>query len=120
MLCVALSGRIIDCAFTLAFNPMFDPLLEAVKEATNTGIKVGLSAELSAMADTQRNHFPAERLQESGIDVRLGDIGAAIQEVMESKEVEINGKVFQGECRASIQLCSRDTPHLPAFLSLSQ
>lgn len=34
--------------------------------------------------------------QESGIDVRLCDIGAAIQEVMESYEVEINGKVFQG------------------------
>lgn len=34
--------------------------------------------------------------QESGIDVRLCDVGAAIQEVMESYEVEINGKVFQG------------------------
>ncbi|KAJ6396508.1 hypothetical protein OIU77_021522 [Salix suchowensis] len=55
----------------VAFNPMFDPLLEASREATNTGIK------------------------ESGIDVRLCDIGAAIQEVMESYEVEINGKVFQ-------------------------
>jgi hypothetical protein len=35
-------------------------------------------------------------VQEAGIDVRLCDIGAAIQEVMESYEVEINGKVFQG------------------------
>lgn len=35
-------------------------------------------------------------VQESGIDVRLCDVGAAIQEVMESYEVEINGKVFQG------------------------
>jgi hypothetical protein len=34
--------------------------------------------------------------QESGIDARLCDVGAAIQEVMESYEVEINGKVFQG------------------------
>lgn len=34
--------------------------------------------------------------QEAGIDVRLGDVGSAIQEVMESFEVEINGKVFQG------------------------
>jgi methionyl aminopeptidase len=33
-------GRIVDCAFTVAFNPMFDPLLEASREATNTGIKV--------------------------------------------------------------------------------
>ncbi|WMV06918.1 hypothetical protein MTR67_000303 [Solanum verrucosum] len=66
-----LGGRIVDCAFTVAFNPMFDPLLEASREATNTGIK------------------------EAGIDVRLCDVGAAIQEVMESYEVEINGKVFQ-------------------------
>ncbi|PRQ55756.1 putative methionyl aminopeptidase [Rosa chinensis] len=43
----------------------------ASREATNTGIK------------------------ESGIDVRLCDVGAAIQEVMESYEVEINGKVYQ-------------------------
>ncbi|PNY08547.1 methionine aminopeptidase 2B-like protein [Trifolium pratense] len=64
-------GYIVDCAFTVAFNPMFDPLLEASREATYTGIK------------------------ESGIDVRLCDVGAAIQEVMESYEVEINGKVYQ-------------------------
>ncbi|GJR57195.1 methionine aminopeptidase 2B [Tanacetum coccineum] len=66
-----INGHIVDCAFTVAFNPMFDPLLEASREATNTGIK------------------------EAGIDVRLCDVGAAIQEVMESYEVEINGKVFQ-------------------------
>ncbi|KZV39814.1 methionine aminopeptidase 2B [Dorcoceras hygrometricum] len=63
-----IDGHIVDCAFTVAFNPMFNPLLEASREATNTGIK------------------------ESGIDVRLCDVGAAIQEVMESYEVEINGK----------------------------
>lgn len=28
--------------------------------------------------------------------MRLCDVGAAIQEVMESYEVEINGKTFQG------------------------
>ncbi|KAJ4949796.1 hypothetical protein NE237_005571 [Protea cynaroides] len=33
--------------------------------------------------------------QGSGLDVCLCDVGAAIQEVMESYEVEINGKVFQ-------------------------
>jgi methionyl aminopeptidase len=32
-------GRIVDCAFTVAFNPRYDRLLEAVKDATNTGIK---------------------------------------------------------------------------------
>lgn len=40
------------------------------------------------------NSMPS--MQEAGIDVRLCDVGAAIQEVMESYEVEINGKVFQG------------------------
>lgn len=39
-------------------------------------------------------------VQEAGIDVRLCDVGAAIQEVMESYEVEINGKVYQGKMLA--------------------
>lgn len=30
----------------------------------------------------------------AGVDVRLGDVGAAIQEAMESYEVEIGGKVY--------------------------
>jgi len=34
--------------------------------------------------------------QESGIDVRLCDVGAAIQEVMESYEVELDGRTYQG------------------------
>jgi hypothetical protein len=29
-------GRIIDSAFTVAFNPRYDPLLAAVKDATDT------------------------------------------------------------------------------------
>lgn len=66
-----IKGRIIDCAFTLAFNPKFDRLKQAVRDATNTGIR------------------------EAGIDVRLCDVGAAIQEVMESYEVEIDGKTYQ-------------------------
>lgn len=66
-----INGRIIDCAFTLTFDHKYDKLLEAVREATNTGIKA------------------------AGIDVRLCDIGEAIQEVMESYEVEINGKTHQ-------------------------
>mmetsp|Transcript_17211 Transcript_17211/g.23775 ORF Transcript_17211/g.23775 Transcript_17211/m.23775 type:complete len:485 (+) Transcript_17211:45-1499(+) len=69
-----INGRIIDCAFTVAHNPKFDPLLFAVKEATNMGIAT------------------------AGIDVRLCDIGAAIQEVMESHEVELDGKVFPVKC----------------------
>ncbi|XP_066489476.1 methionine aminopeptidase 2 [Tiliqua scincoides] len=66
-----ISGRIIDCAFTVTFNPKYDRLLQAVKDATNTGIK------------------------RAGIDVRLCDVGEAIQEVMESYEVEIDGKTYQ-------------------------
>ena len=48
-------GRIIDCAFTVAFNPKYDKLLEAVKDATNTGVR------------------------EAGIDVRLGELGGLIE-----------------------------------------
>ncbi|XP_065133488.1 methionine aminopeptidase 2b [Paramisgurnus dabryanus] len=66
-----INGRIIDCAFTVTFNPKYDKLLEAVKDATNTGIKC------------------------AGIDVRLCDIGESIQEVMESYEVELDGKTYQ-------------------------
>ncbi|CAM9972853.1 unnamed protein product [Lampetra planeri] len=70
-----INGRIIDCAFTVTFNPRYDKLLEAVKAATNTGIKASVSM--------------------AGIDVRLCDIGEAIQEVMESYEVELDGKTYQ-------------------------
>uniref|UniRef100_G3NL20 Methionine aminopeptidase 2 n=1 Tax=Gasterosteus aculeatus aculeatus TaxID=481459 RepID=G3NL20_GASAC len=66
-----INGRIIDCAFTVTFNPKYDRLLEAVRDATNTGIKF------------------------AGIDVRLCDVGETIQEVMESYEVEIDGKTYQ-------------------------
>ncbi|KAJ1526985.1 hypothetical protein ONE63_008530 [Megalurothrips usitatus] len=66
-----INGRIIDCAFTLSFNPKYDKLIEAVRDATNTGIKA------------------------AGIDVPLCEIGAAIQEVMESYEVELDGKTYQ-------------------------
>jgi hypothetical protein len=34
-------------------------------------------------------------VREAGIDVRLCDIGAAVQEVMESYEVELDGKTYQ-------------------------
>jgi methionyl aminopeptidase len=67
---VHVNGRIIDSAFTMTFNDKYDKLLEAVKDATNTGIR------------------------EAGIDVRVCDIGAAIQEVMESYEVELDGKTY--------------------------
>jgi methionine aminopeptidase len=50
-------GRIVDCAFTVAFDPQFDPLLQAVKESTETGLRC------------------------AGIDMQLTEIGEAIQEV---------------------------------------
>lgn len=69
-----INGRIIDCAFTWTFDNKYDRLLEAVREATYAGIAA------------------------AGIDVRLCDIGAAVQEVMESYEVEIDGKIYPVKC----------------------
>ena len=34
-------------------------------------------------------------IKTAGIDVRLCDVGAAIQEVMESHEIELDGKTYQ-------------------------
>ncbi|KAI8997281.1 peptidase M24, structural domain-containing protein [Pilobolus umbonatus] len=67
---VHVNGKIVDSAFTMNFNPKFDKLAEAAKEATYAGIK------------------------EAGIDVRLCDIGAAVHEVYDSYEIEIDGKTY--------------------------
>ncbi|KAI8066557.1 peptidase M24, structural domain-containing protein [Gongronella butleri] len=67
---VHVNGRIIDSAFTKTFNPKFDKLVEAAREATYAGIK------------------------EAGIDVRLCDIGAAVHEVYDSYEIELDGKTY--------------------------
>lgn len=67
---VHVNGRIVDSAFTMAFDPTYDNLLAAVKDATNTGVR------------------------EAGIDVRLGELGGLIQEAMESYECEINGTTY--------------------------
>jgi len=69
-----INGRIIDSAFTMCWNDRYQPLLNAVKEATNAGIKA------------------------AGIDVRLCDIGEEIQEVMESHEIELDGKTYKIKC----------------------
>ncbi|RYP15734.1 hypothetical protein DL765_005536 [Monosporascus sp. GIB2] len=66
---IHVGGRIVDSAFTMAFDPMYDNLLAAVKDATNTGVR------------------------EAGIDVRVGELGGYIQEAMESYECEISGTV---------------------------
>jgi len=70
---VQVNGRIVDSAFTMSMDHKYDRLLDAVRDATNTGVR------------------------EAGIDVRVGDLGAAIQEVMESYEVEADGQTHQGE-----------------------
>ncbi|EFC40175.1 predicted protein [Naegleria gruberi] len=73
-----INGRIIDCAWTMYWDDKFKPLAMAAKEATNMGIKT------------------------AGIDVRMSDIGASIQEVMESYEVELNGKTYPVKCVANL------------------
>jgi len=67
---VQIDGRIIDSAWSVSFNHRYDNLLKSVQEATDTGIRT------------------------AGIDVRLCDIGEAIQEVMESYEVELDGTTY--------------------------
>ncbi|KAL8711546.1 MAG: hypothetical protein Q9220_003956 [cf. Caloplaca sp. 1 TL-2023] len=71
---VHMNGRIVDSAFTMAFDPVYDNLLAAARDATNAGVR------------------------EAGIDVRMSDIGAAIQEAMESYEVELGGKSLPVKC----------------------
>lgn len=48
---VHVGGRIVDSAFTVAFNHTYDNLLASVKDATNTGIKVGWHAGLGRLSD---------------------------------------------------------------------
>ena len=71
---VHVNGRICDSAFTMAFEPKYDNLLAAVKDATNTAVKT------------------------AGIDVQMCEIGEAVQEVMESYEVELDGKTHPVKC----------------------
>ncbi|KAL7665695.1 Methionine aminopeptidase 2 [[Candida] zeylanoides] len=71
---VHVNGHIIDSAFTMTFDDKYDSLVQAVKAATNAGIEA------------------------AGIDVRLNDIGASVQEVMESYELELNGKLHPIKC----------------------
>lgn len=63
------NGIIIDSAFTVSFNPIYDKLLEASKSSTELAIKM------------------------SGPDTILGEIGEAVEENMNSYEIEINGEL---------------------------
>jgi methionyl aminopeptidase len=129
---VHVHGRIVDSAFTLTFEPTYDELLKAVKDATNTGIKVhlysmsnqperrsGRSIVMEQELSFSLSLFPS--LQEAGIDVRMCDIGEAIQEVMESYEVVIGSNTKRG---SSVHVFSPLPKFRPAdavsFLSHSQ
>jgi len=65
---VHVDGNIIDGAFSFSFSNKFDKLIEASKEATWEAIKM------------------------SGVDTLLCEIGENTQEIIESYEVEIDGK----------------------------
>lgn len=65
---VEINGWIIDSAFTITFNPKYDVLLEAVKEATYYGIK------------------------HAGVDVDIHDWSRGIGEIMESYNINLDGK----------------------------
>ena len=67
---VEVNGWITDCAFTFAFNDKYKNLLDGVKEATNHGIKT------------------------IGIDQHIGEWGGGIKEIMDSYEVNIDGKDY--------------------------
>lgn len=63
-------GQIMDSAFTVCFDPAKEELLKASMEGTKKSISM------------------------VGVDARVCDIGEAVNEVMSSFEVEINGKVI--------------------------
>jgi len=89
------NGRIIDSAFTFSLNPdRYENLIKAAQAATETGIR------------------------EAGIDARLGEIGAAIQETMESFEIELDGKTYQVKCVANLNGHSIDRYHIHAGKSV--
>ena len=48
------------------------------------------------MSACRLRNRPKLMKQAAGLDVRMCDIGEAIQEVMESYEVEVGGKTHQG------------------------
>ena len=64
------NGWITDSAFTVAFDPKFKPLLNASKDGTWTGIKL------------------------AGPDARINEISEGIQEIIESYEIELDGKIY--------------------------
>lgn len=64
-------GYLVDSAFTVTFDDKYDKLIECAKEATNKGISLVVS------------------------DMIVGEIGEQIQEVIESYEIDLNGKTYR-------------------------
>lgn len=64
------NGWIMDSAFTVCFDPKYEQLLKASQEATECGIKC------------------------IGVDARVCDIGAEIEEVIRSFELVVGGKTY--------------------------
>lgn len=98
---VQVNGWIVDSAFTMSFDPTYDNLLAAARDATNSGIKVSVTRTLANPTSTMTNYSQA-----AGIDVRICDVSAEIQEAMESYEVEIRGKTYP--VRAVRNICAHD------------
>jgi methionyl aminopeptidase len=67
---VVVNGWIVDCAFSAYFDHKYDNLHKAVKEATYNGIK------------------------NASVDVNIKDWSESNKEVMESHEIELNGKTY--------------------------
>ena len=68
---VHFNGTIIDSAFTMHFDNKYDKFIEISKNLTNYAVSL------------------------CGPDVILGDIGKDIEEYILSKEIEIDGKIYQ-------------------------
>lgn len=64
-------GYMVDSAFTITFNDKYDKLIECAKEATNLGVNLVTP------------------------DMIVGEIGEQIQELIESYEIELNGKTYR-------------------------
>jgi len=90
-------------------DPTYEKLIEAVKAATDTGVRVMLRAL------SQSFFLPHSGFRKPGSMYDWGSWGAAIQETMESYEVEVNGKVLPGEL-----LCFGHTIVLLVTIPLSE
>jgi methionyl aminopeptidase len=93
---VNINGHVIDSAFTLCFDDTWDPLLAAAREATNVGIR------------------------RTAIDVRLCDIGIAIQEGIGAPGFDIYRKYYHGKPIANLcgYLIRPDTIHARKAISI--